>query len=123
MLLTEAGSKRRAALFVIQGEDALKALDPGGLELLDGDFRAVSIASSARENHTLKRALTDPHLFSGVGNAYSDEILHRAWLSPLALTQKLEAGQAERLFAAMRKSSLEWTDACEPRRATAFPRR
>jgi formamidopyrimidine-DNA glycosylase len=99
LLLTEAGSKKRASLHVVQGEGALRALDPGGLEALDAtadQFRGALL----RENHTLKRALTDPHLFSGIGNAYSDEILHRAKLSPLAMTGKLKADEMARLHRA-----------------------
>jgi formamidopyrimidine-DNA glycosylase len=108
LTLTEAGTRRRASLHLLQGRDALAAADPGGLEVLPAtleDFaRRLTI-----ENHTLKRALTDPHLFSGIGNAYSDEILHRARLSPLALTRKLDAGQTARLFDATRAVLTEWT--------------
>ena len=92
MLLTEAGTKRRASLYLIRGEDALREHDPGGLEPIPAtldEFQAVL----RQQNHTLKRALTDPHFFSGIGNAYSDEILHRARLSPLAQTQKLTADE------------------------------
>ena len=99
LLFTEAGSKKRAALHLVQGEAALRMLDRGGVEVLDCDllgFRAALL----RENHTLKRALTDPHLFSGIGNAYSDEILHRAGLSPVALTQRLPDEAVKRLFGA-----------------------
>src|SRR5258708_394197 len=88
LTLTEAGTKKRASLHIVQGEDRLAAHQPGGLEVLDADLAAFRTAL-ARENHTLKRALTDPHLFSGVGNAYSDEILHRARLSPLTRTHRL----------------------------------
>ena len=88
VILTEAGTKRRASLHLVKGEAALPGLDPGGLEVLGSSL--VSFSNSlVSENHTLKRALTDPHLFSGIGNAYSDEILHRARLSPVALTGKL----------------------------------
>jgi len=99
LLLTEAGTKRRASLHVVRGEEALRALDPGGLEALDAtveQFREALV----RENHTLKRALTDPRLFSGIGNAYSDEILHRAKLSPLAMTGKLKPEDVARLHRA-----------------------
>src|SRR5262249_46649634 len=99
LTLTEAGSKRRAALYPGRGAAELARHDAGGLEVLDADagrFQAVL----RRENHTLKRALTDPRLFSGIGNAYSDEILHRAGLSPLALTQRLSDAEADRLFRA-----------------------
>jgi formamidopyrimidine-DNA glycosylase len=120
LVLTEAGSKRRAGLLVIRGEPALKAIDPGGLEPLAAtldEFRSVL----ERENHTLKRALTDPHLFSGVGNAYSDEILHRARLSPLALTQKLASDEAERLFDATRAILTEWTERLRADAGDGFP--
>jgi formamidopyrimidine-DNA glycosylase len=120
LLLTEAGTKRRAALFLIQGDDAVKALDPGGLELLGATFEAFHAVLRSR-NHALKRALTDPHLFSGVGNAYSDEILHRARLSPLALTQKLKTDEAERLFAAAREVLIEWTDRLRVETGDGFP--
>jgi formamidopyrimidine-DNA glycosylase len=99
LLLTEAGTKRRASLHLVRGEAALRALDPGGLEVLDASvdqFREALV----RESHTLKRALTDPRLFSGIGNAYSDEILHRAKLSPFAMTGKLKAEEVARLHRA-----------------------
>jgi formamidopyrimidine-DNA glycosylase len=120
LLLTEAGTKRRAALYLLRGEDALKALDPGGLEVLTAtldEFQSVL----RRENHTLKRSLTDPRLFSGVGNAYSDEILHRARLSPLALSQKLKPAEVERLFGATRDVLLEWTDRLRAETGDGFP--
>src|SRR5262249_4492409 len=99
LLLTEAGSQKRASLHVVRGEEGLRALDPGGLEVLDAGF--VDFAAALKsENHTLKRALTDPRLFSGIGNAYSDEILHRARLSPVALTRKLDDNEIRRLFEA-----------------------
>src|SRR5438128_8595418 len=88
LIFTEAGTKRRASLHLVEGEAALAAIDPGGLEVMDVT-RAQFAERLTRENHTLKRALTDPHLFSGIGNAYSDEILHRAKLSPVALTRTL----------------------------------
>jgi formamidopyrimidine-DNA glycosylase len=120
LLLTEAGSKRRAALFLLRGEEALRQLDPGGLEVLSAtsdEFQSVL----RRENHTLKRALTDPHLFSGIGNAYSDEILHRARLSPLALSQKLKRDEAERLYAATCEILVEWTDRLRTETGDGFP--
>jgi formamidopyrimidine-DNA glycosylase len=120
LLLTEAGSKRRAALFLLRGEDALRSLDPGGLELLTATFDEFQ-SVLRRENHTLKRALTDPHLFSGVGNAYSDEILHRARLSPLALTQKLKPDDARRLFDAAREILIEWTERLRVETGDGFP--
>lgn len=99
LLLTEAGSKKRASLHVIRGDRSLAALDPGGLEILEASIDRFKEALS-RENHTLKRALTDPHLFSGIGNAYSDEILHRAKLSPLAMSRKLGDEEISRLYQA-----------------------
>ena len=107
LLLTEAGSKKRASLHLIRGEDELQALDRGGVEVLDCDL-SVFRAALLRENHTLKRALTDPRLFSGIGNAYSDEILHRARLSPVTLTQRLAADEKLRLYDATRETLLEW---------------
>jgi formamidopyrimidine-DNA glycosylase len=120
LVLTEAGSKRRAALYLLRGEDSLEGLDPGGLELLASTFEEFQ-SVLRRENHTLKRALTGPHLFSGVGNAYSDEILHRARLSPLALTQKLKPDEAERLYCASREILTEWTDRLRAETGDGFP--
>jgi formamidopyrimidine-DNA glycosylase len=109
LTLTEAGSKRRASLSVVRGEADLARHDPGGLEVFDAD-EAQFTAVLRRENHTLKRSLTDPRLFSGIGNAYSDEILHRAGLSPLALSQRLTDAEAGRLFRAVRETLTEWLD-------------
>ena len=106
--LSEAGSKRRASLHLARGEAGLTALDPGGLEVMDADLAAFQSALTA-ENHTLKRALTDPRIFSGIGNAYSDEILHRARLSPMRLTAKLTPSQIQALFDATRSTLAEWT--------------
>lgn len=126
LLLTEAGSQRRASLHVVQGEAGLQALDPGGLEIFTSalDSFAARLASA---NHTLKRALTDPRLFSGIGNAYSDEILHRAQLSPVALTQRLSRGDIAKLFDAARSSLQEWIERLRaeahgdfPEKVTAF---
>jgi len=122
LTLTEAGSKRRASLHVLRGEQALHDIDPGGFELFSPDstparFRAALI----RENRTLKRALTDPRLISGVGNAYSDEILHAAKLSPIALTQKLSFNEWERLFAAALSTLTLWTDRLVAEAGKAFP--
>ncbi len=120
LLLTEAGSKRRASLHVVAGEEGLLALDPGGLEVMDAtleEFAAALIAG----NHTLKRALTDPRLFSGIGNAYSDEILHRAMLSPITLTQKLKPEEVERLFAATKETLAEWVDRLRLETGDGFP--
>jgi formamidopyrimidine-DNA glycosylase len=119
-VLTEAGSKRRASLHVLRGEDALRAQDPGGLEPLGATFDQFQ-AVLRSQNHTLKRSLTDPRLFSGIGNAYSDEILHRARLSPLALSQKLSLGDAERLFAATREVLLEWVERLRADAGDGFP--
>ena len=120
LLWTEAGSRKRASLYVVSGEDALSALDPGGLEVLESDLeRFTSTLTSA--NHTLKRALTDPRLFSGIGNAYSDEILFDARLSPLTLTQKLKPEEIERLFVAVRKSLSQWTERLRQETGNEFP--
>ena len=120
LTLTEAGSKRRASLHVVRGEEGLHALDPGGIEIfstnLDG-FRAAL----THENRTLKRALTDPRLISGVGNAYSDEILHAAQLSPVTLTHKLKPDEWERLFAATRETLTLWTTRLLAEAGTKFP--
>jgi formamidopyrimidine-DNA glycosylase len=107
LMLTEAGSKKRASLHLVRGESELARLNPGGLEVLDADAEQFRKALR-RENHTLKRALTDPRLFSGIGNAYSDEILHRARMSPLTLTGRLSDADADRLFAATRDTLRDW---------------
>jgi formamidopyrimidine-DNA glycosylase len=122
LLLTEAGTKKRAWLRLAKGAGALAALDPGGLEPLAAD-RAAFGAALTMENHTLKRALTDPRLFSGIGNAYSDEILHRAQLSPVALTRKLDEEQIGRLYEATRGTLLDWTKRLREESADAFPER
>jgi formamidopyrimidine-DNA glycosylase len=109
LVLTEAGSKRRASLHLVAGRAALEAMDPGGIDVLNCDLPAFAQRLTS-ENHTLKRALTNPRLFSGIGNAYSDEILHRARLSPVTLTRALDAGATERLFDATRAVLLEWTE-------------
>ena len=108
LLLTEASSRKRAALHVVRGEAALTALDPGGLEPLDADLASFR-AAVLRERHTLKRTLTDPRILSGIGNAYSDEILHAARLSPVKLTQQLSDEEMARLYAATRSTLLEFT--------------
>ncbi len=120
LLLTEAGSKRRAALYLLQGLESLTQQDPGGLEVLTANRKAFEDALR-RENHTLKRSLTDPHLFSGIGNAYSDEILHRAKLSPLLMSQKLTAEQAKRLWSATQSVLKEWIDRLREQTAGGFP--
>jgi formamidopyrimidine-DNA glycosylase len=117
---TEAGSKRRASLHLVEGSDALAAFDMGGLEVLEADLAAFS-HRLLQENHTLKRALTDPHLFSGIGNAYSDEILHRARLSPLALTQKLAPEAVAQLYTAAREVLSEWRDRLLQEVGDGFP--
>jgi formamidopyrimidine-DNA glycosylase len=120
LFLTEAGSKRRASLHVVAGEDALAALDPGGRDIMSMDAGAFARTLRAR-NHTLKRALTDPHIFSGIGNAYSDEILHAAKLSPLALTSKLSDADASALFAATRATLTAWIERLRRQTAGKFP--
>jgi formamidopyrimidine-DNA glycosylase len=122
LLLTEAGTQRRASLHLLQGRDALEAMDPGGIDVMTSDLAAVA-ARLAAENHTVKRALTMPQLFSGIGNAYSDEILHRARMSPLALTRSLDAAAVERLYAAARAVLAEWTErlGAEADRAGGWP--
>ena len=120
LALTEAGTKKRAALHAVRGEAALAAHDPGGLEVLDADAAAFA-AALRRENHTLKRALTDPRLFSGIGNAYSDEILHSAGLSPIALTGKLTDAEIERLHAATQRTLQHWIDTLRRQFADRFP--
>ena len=109
LVFTEAGSKRRASINLVQGEAAVNALHAGGMEVLESEHAAFSQRLKA-ENHTLKRALTDPHIFSGIGNAYSDEILHRAMLSPIALTETLDDEEVSRLFEATRSVLRDWTD-------------
>jgi formamidopyrimidine-DNA glycosylase len=120
LLLTEAGSKRRASIHIVRGEEAVHAHDPGGIEPLDislDDFRATL----TRERHTLKRTLTDPHVFSGIGNAYSDEILHRARLSPVQMTTNLSDDEMERLYEATRRTLIEWTGRLRAEAVTKFP--
>ena len=128
LVLTEAGSKRRASLHVFRGEGALLAIDPGGIEIFSADLDGFR-AALTQENRTLKRALTDPRLISGVGNAYSDEILHAAQLSPINQTHKLKPEEWERLFAATRSTLTQWigrlqTEARKnfPEKVTAFRR-
>ena len=120
LTLTEAGSKRRASLHIVQGEAALEALDPGGIDIFAATLDAFT-AILTRDNHTLKRALTDPRLFSGIGNAYSDEILHAARLSPIAQTRKLQAQEVERLFTAARDTLREWIERLCAEARLAFP--
>jgi formamidopyrimidine-DNA glycosylase len=126
LTLTEAGTKRRASLHVLQGEEALRRQDPGGLEILESSL--AQFAERLRSgNHTLKRALTDPKLFSGIGNAYSDEILHAANLSPVMLTSRIDDPGVARLYAAIREQMQLWTERLRqvaggefPEKVTAF---
>jgi formamidopyrimidine-DNA glycosylase len=120
LVLTEAGTKKRASLHVVQGESGLQEHDPGGLEVSACPLEDFARSLTLR-NHTLKRALTDPHLFSGIGNAYSDEILHRARLSPVSLTQKLDPDEIARLHLAVRQVLAEWTDALRREAGEGFP--
>ena len=120
LVLTEAGSKRQASLHVVQGRDALAQHNPGGLEVLDADLPAFEEALR-RENHTLKRALTDPHLFSGIGNAYSDEILHAARLSPFKQTSTIAPDDVRRLYEAARLTLLQWTARLQRETGDDFP--
>ncbi len=120
LAVTEASGKKRVSLYVVRDERALAALDPGGIEVLDTD-RAGFAAALHRENHTLKRALSDPRLFSGIGNAYSDEILHAARLSPLALTSTLADVEVARLYAATRDTLTHWSDVLRAQFADRFP--
>jgi formamidopyrimidine-DNA glycosylase len=120
LTLTEFGPKKRAALHLAQGEAALREHDPGGLEVFEIDLETFRQAL-ARDNHTLKRALTDPRLFSGIGNAYSDEILHRARLSPVAMTAKLSTEETARLYEATRATLTDWIDRLRAGYGDAFP--
>lgn len=120
LTLTEAGSKKRASLHMARGEERLAELDPAGLEVLDASLNAFRQRLTLR-NHTLKRALTDPHLFSGIGNAYSDEILHAAEMSPVALTQKLADDEIRRLYEATRSTLELWTQRLREEASEAFP--
>jgi formamidopyrimidine-DNA glycosylase len=122
LTLTEAGSKRRASLYVVRGEEGLRSLDPGGVEIFETDVEGFRTALSY-ENRTLKRALTDPRLISGVGNAYSDEILHAAQLSPIALTHKLKPEEWVRLFDATRATMTLWMDRLVGEAKKSFPER
>lgn len=120
LLLTEAGTKKRASIYLVHGEAALQEHDPGGLEIFNAtleQFRERLI----RENHTLKRSLTDPHLFSGIGNAYSDEILHRARLSPIRLTRQMTGAEIEALYNATRETLNDWIDRLRQERGKGFP--
>jgi formamidopyrimidine-DNA glycosylase len=122
LLLTEASTKKRASLHLVCGAAALREHDPGGREVLECDLETFR-AGLAEGNHTLKRALADPHLFAGIGNAYSDEILHRARLSPVKLTHALSHEESERLFEATRNVLFEWTERLRAQNADGFPDR
>src|SRR5271168_80996 len=120
LVFTEAGTKRRASLHVVSGEESLRAIDPGGIDVFASDFSLFRATLSA-ENRTLKRALTDPRLLSGIGNAYSDEILHAAQLSPVALTHKLKPEEWEKLYSATRATLELWIERLRDEAKTAFP--
>jgi formamidopyrimidine-DNA glycosylase len=120
LLLTEAGSRRQASIHIVEGIDAPRAFDPGGLEVLEADAEQFA-ARLTRHNHTLKRALTDPHIFSGIGNAYSDEILHAAQLSPMKLTGSLSQAEIDRLFGATRETLERWMARLRDEARVAFP--
>jgi formamidopyrimidine-DNA glycosylase len=120
LVLTEAGTKRRASLHLLSGEETLRSVDPGGIDVFSSDLNAFRAVLTA-ENHTLKRALSDPRLLSGIGNAYSDEILHTAQLSPITLTNKLQPDEWERLFAATRHTLELWIDRLRAEAGSGFP--
>ena len=120
LVVTEAGSKHRASLYVLRGEEALESVDPGGIDVFASTLDLFQQALTA-ENHTLKRAFTDPRILSGIGNAYSDEILHAARLSPLALTRKLKPEEWERLYTATRDTLRRWIDRLRAEAETGFP--
>ncbi len=120
LTFTEAGSKRRASIHLVEGEDALNQFDRGGIEVLEATLDQFADAL-VRENHTLKRALTDPRLFSGIGNAYSDEILHRSRLSPLQLTGRMDAEQVDQLFVAVKETLRFWIETTRAETGNGFP--
>ena len=121
LTLTEAGTQRRASLHVVKGEAGLRDLNPGGLEILELKDSKAFAAALQSGNHTLKRALTNPHLFSGIGNAYSDEILFAAQLSPVKLTQRLTSDELERLYTATRTTLTEWVERLRKETGAGFP--
>lgn len=120
LVLTEAGSRRRASIHLVKGEAALRQLDPGGIEPLHATLDQFRTALTG-ERHTVKRTLTDPHVFSGIGNSYSDEILHRARLSPVQMTTNLSDDEIARLFEATRTTLTDWTDRLRKERGSGFP--
>ncbi len=120
LLMTEAGTKKRASIYLTHGETGVQEHDPGGLEVLDASVDSFREALT-RENHTVKRTLTDPHLFSGIGNAYSDEILHRARLSPIRMTRRMTDAEIETLYWAAKESLAEWVERLRRERRGGFP--
>jgi formamidopyrimidine-DNA glycosylase len=120
LVMTEAGSKKRASIHIVRGEDGVKAHDPGGLEVFEATLEQFQDVLT-RERHTLKRSLTDPHNFSGIGNAYSDEILHRARLSPVQMTTNLSDDEIARLFEATKRVLEEWTQRLRDEAKAKFP--
>ena len=120
LVLTEAGTKRRASLHLVSGEEALRSMDPGGIDIFKSDLDSFRAALTA-ENRTLKRALTDPRLVDGIGNAYSDEILHAARLSPIVMTRKLKSEEWDRLFAAARQTLELWINRLQDEAGESFP--
>ncbi|HSA78173.1 MAG TPA: DNA-formamidopyrimidine glycosylase family protein, partial [Nitrospirota bacterium] len=120
LVLTESGTKKQASLHIVHGQAALRTFDPGGIDVLQSDLETFSTALT-RANHTLKRAMTDPHLFSGIGNAYSDEILFRARLSPVALTLRLTPEEIKGLYVAAQDTLLEWIDSLRRETGDGFP--
>jgi formamidopyrimidine-DNA glycosylase len=122
LTITEASSKKRASLHLVRGRDALNAFDRGGLEVLEASFEDFR-AAMTRENHTLRRALTDPSILSGIGNAYSDEICHRARLSPVLLTEKMSDGELEQLYLATREILTEWAERLLAEAGDGFPKK
>src|SRR5207244_1141560 len=120
LVLTEAGSKKRASMHVVRGAEGMRAHDPGGIEVLDATLDQFAKALT-RERHTLKRTLTDPHVFSGIGNSYSDEILHRARLSPVQLTTNLDDEEIARLYDATRSTLVDWIERLRRETGERFP--
>jgi formamidopyrimidine-DNA glycosylase len=120
LTMTEAGTKKRASVHLLEGDEELAKIDPGGLEVLSATLAEFSSVLTS-SNHTIKRALTDPHLFSGIGNAYSDEILHQARLSPVKLTQRLKSDEIERLYEAIKQTLTEWTQRLREKTGNKFP--
>ena len=120
LVLTEAGAKRRASLHLLQGEESLRSIDPGGIDVFSSDLNSFRAALTA-ENRTLKRALTDPRVLSGIGNAYSDEILHAAQLSPIAMTRNLRSEDWERLFSATKSTLEHWVKVLQAEAENGFP--